>query len=129
LAGRRSSTTFAGTMTVPPPNLLDLMPARAQRFEAAADGRITVLVPRLRHPLLVRWLRRLAARPVRVRLDEVGSFVWQQCDGRATVETIVERVRARFGDDADATLARTAQFVRTLVKGNLVTLDRPREAA
>jgi len=116
-------------MTVPPPNLLDLIPARAQRFETDDDGRITVLVPRLRHPLLVRWLRRLAARPVRVRLDEVGSFVWQQCDGSATVETIVERVRARFGDDADAALARTTQFVRTLVKGNLVTLDRPREAA
>ena len=113
-----------------PQNLYDFRPVRAARFEVGADGLVAIVVPRFTNRLLVKFLvPRLRAPDYRVRLDAIGSFVWQQCDGSATVETIVERVRARFGDDADAALARTTQFVRTLVKGNLVTLDRPREAA
>ena len=112
------------------PNLLDLKPVRAQRFETADDGRVTVLVPRFQHPLLARYVLPLfARRTIRVRLDELGSFVWALCDGATTVEALTELVRERFGGDADEARTRTAQFVRTLVKGDLVTLDRPRQAA
>ena len=116
-------------MHAPPANLLDLMPTRAERFETAADGRVTVLVPRLRNPLLVRVLKRLAAKPMRVRLDELGSFVWVQCDGVTTVHTIADRVRERFGGEAEAVMLRTGRFVNTLVKGDLVTLAGPPRAS
>lgn len=84
---------------------------------------MVVRVPKFRHRLLARWLVPLLARPeFRVRLDAMGSFVWGQCDGHATVLEIAQRAKQRFGGDAAAVEERVAQFVQRLLRERLVTL-------
>jgi Coenzyme PQQ synthesis protein D (PqqD) len=109
-----------------PVNLLGLRPARGARWERRPDGLVTVLVPRFRNRLAVRWLMPLFARPdITVRLDEEGSFVWDRCDGDTTVLAIAEQLQQKIGGDADAVMDRVGRFVQKLVHTNLATIELP----
>ena len=59
--------------------------------------------------------------PPRIRLDELGSFAWLALDGRTTVGTIADRVRIRFGEDAEPVEQRLGQFVHILRRERFVS--------
>ena len=87
---------------------------------------MTLLVPRFRNRLAVRFLMPLFARPdITVRLDDEGSFVWDRCDGSTTVLAIAEQLQRKTGGDADALLDRVGRFVHKLTHANLVTIELP----
>ncbi|MBM4060699.1 MAG: PqqD family protein [Planctomycetes bacterium] len=110
-------------MSKAPANLYELRPVQALGFETGADGLVSVLVPRFENRLLVKLLVPLLRRPTfRVRLDALGSFVWSQCDGRATVTEIAARACAEFGGDAGAMLERTGSFLAKLVRERAVRM-------
>lgn len=105
-------------------NLFDLRPARGFGSETR-DGRTVVLVPKFRAQWL-RWVRTLIARPdFRVKLDDEGTFVWEQCDGRSTVLEIADRLHARLGGDQAEVRERVGRFVQRLLRDELLTLDHP----
>jgi hypothetical protein len=111
--------------TADPPFPL-LVPVRAHRWEEGAGGLVTVFVPKFSGRFTRRWLMPLLARPdVRLRLDELGSFVWRECDGRTTVADLAERVHRRFGGGPDESLARVSSFVRQLGRTTSVTFLAP----
>ena len=55
------------------------------------EGRVTVLIPRKGTSKL---LKRIALLPPvkRVRFDDIGSYVWELCDGKRTVEDIIQEL-------------------------------------
>ncbi len=109
-----------------PVNLLELRPARSARWERGPDGRVTLLVPKFRNRLAVRWLVPLLARPdVTVRLDDEGSFVWDRCDGGTTVLAIAEQLQRTVGGDADALVDRVGRFIEKLARAQFVTMNLP----
>jgi hypothetical protein len=113
-------------VTRPPENLYELCPVHAAAFETGADGLVAVLVPRFENWLLRKLLMPLLRRPdFRVRFDPLGSFVWQQCDGRATVVEIAARATAKFGGDAEAMLHRTGAFLAKLARERVVAMRQP----
>ena len=112
-----------------PQNLYDFRPVRAARFEVGADGLVAIVVPRFTNRLLVKFLvPRLRAPDYRVRLDAIGSFVWQQCDGSVTVAEIGARASVRFGGDAAAMAQRVGDFLAKMDRERFVAL-RARDAA
>lgn len=111
-----------------PQNLFELVPVRAVRFEDDADGRVVLLVPKFRAKLFVRFLvPRLSKPDQRVRLDAIGTFVWQQCDGRATVAELGRRAWERFGGERESLEQRAAEFVARLAAERCLTFA-PRKA-
>lgn len=54
--------------------------------QSAKAGRVT--------QAMARWLR--VPKERHVELDEVGSFVWEQCDGDHTVESIVQQTGRHY---------------------------------
>ena len=73
-----------------PLNLLELVPQRVAKWEEK-DGQIIILKPKFTHPWAVKnILPRLRKPYYRVKLDEIGSAVWQLCDGQRTVKEIGE---------------------------------------
>jgi len=93
------------------------------------DGRVTLLVPRFTGRLTRRWIAPLLRRPhVRVHLDATGSFVWRQCDGRATVAEIAARAQAHLGGDADDARRRVVIFLRRLVRADAIHFLAPAAA-
>lgn len=88
------------------------------------DDRCVLLRPRLRSARLARWVKRLGGDPYyRIRLDEVGSLIWQACDGETSLAQIARRMRDRFGDKVEPVDQRLVQFVRSLLKGRMVSVD------
>ena len=111
-----------------PANLYDLVPRRGVRWERGPEGRVTLLVPKFRNRLAVRWVVPLLAHPdVAVRLDEEGTLVWDRCDGGTTVLGIAEQLHRERGGDLESWVDRVGRFVARLAHGNLVTMELPGE--
>jgi hypothetical protein len=105
-----------------------LLACRARRtaeHEVDPKGCVIVLQPRFSwkplQRLMVRWKRPY----LRVKLDELGSFVWLRCEGVATVSEIVVCIEEAFGDKVPNVRDRTLRFVRMLARSQLVMLERP----
>ena len=85
------------------------------------DNRVILQVPKFRGKtgeMFCRILRRPSY--ITVHLDFLGSFVWERCDGRHTVEDILHELEHHFGEkDLEA---RLIQFLYDLTKNGLVTL-------
>jgi len=106
-------------------DLLDAVPVANTSVRSVDHGdRVTLYVP-LRSSWwnsgLMAWV--LPMRKERgVELDKIGTAVWRQCDGTATLEQIIDRFaqehRLRFNE---ARLAVT-QFVRSMTQRNLVAM-------
>lgn len=94
----------------------DLVQVRMQKF----DGR------------LGKWLCRVLHRPnyAMVRLDELGSFIWKQCDGSTTIADILTALDEEMGNrfDAEEKLEkRTFYFFHMLRNRGLVTWGKGKE--
>ena len=85
------------------------------------EGRVAVLVPRFGHGRLGRRFERLLRlRPYRLRLDELGTFVWERLDGERTVREIADDVERMFGEKARPAAERVVIFLRRLERGRLI---------
>ena len=104
-------------------NLLALKPVRNVEWESRENGLVVLCVPKFRHPLLRRWvLPRLRTPVLRVKLDDVGSFVWGLCNGENTVGMIAGKLREEFGERLDPESDRLALFFRMLEREHYVSM-------
>jgi len=116
---RRRRSRWAGV------DFLALRPERAVDFDRdEPDEQVILLVPRFRSGLLGRWLQpRLAPERahIRVRLEERGSWIWRQCDGRRTVADIVTGFLASFPADREQADQRVCRFLYHLAENRFVS--------
>ncbi len=105
-------------------NLLDLKPVRNLEWETKENDLIVLLVPKFRNRVLLRYLLPRLAKPnIRVELDGYGSFLWQQCDGAATVFEIAQRMKTKFGDEFDPSYERIGSFVRQMLRNDFIRTE------
>lgn len=98
-------------------NLLDLIPETAVEIRREEDGKITVLEPRFIGGFLGKYVQpRLKRSHLTIELDEVGTLVWDACDGQRDIRAIAVLLSQRFGDDFDPEYQRLALFIRTMVQ-------------
>lgn len=55
-----------------------------------------------------------------LHLDAMGSFVWRQMDGEASILSIGDALREQFGEDAEPLYPRLAHYVALLAHYGLV---------
>lgn len=109
-------------MAEPVRNLLEMVPERNREWRLGADGAVRVLEPRFGASRLGRWLAgRLGAAPIEVRLDSLGTAVWEACDGTTTVGEMLARLRQRFGPALEPADERLARFLRELERTRFIT--------
>ena len=114
---------MARTLTVE--GMLLMVPTRAVPFETREAGRVTLLRPKFVSPWLA-WLQPLLPRPVfRVKLDEIGSFLWLRVDGIATVESLCEQLGAAFGERVEPVRERGLTFIYQMMEGRFLDLKDP----
>jgi len=94
--------------------VLAFRPRTARQWEMLPDGRVAILVPKFGGRILGRWLQPRLHNPFfLIHLDDVGTFVWQQCNGVRDGRQIVEALQERFPDMAQVQ-ARFIFFMRQL---------------
>jgi hypothetical protein len=102
-------------------NLLDLIPVQNIQSEKDEKGLFVLLKPKYSHPLLVKHLLPRLKKPFyKVKLDEVGSFIWKLCDGKNTVKDIGEKLKANFGPRVDPLYERLSFFLQNLEKNRFI---------
>lgn len=55
-------------------------------------------------------------------LNEVGTLIWELCNGKNTIEDLVEEVMKKFDVAKNIALADVEEFVQELVKEGLLKL-------
>jgi len=109
-------------------NFLTLRPLARHRHEAGDDGLVTVFIPKFKNKYLIKFLVPSWKSPeFRIKLDELGSAVWQSIDGRKTVERICEELSERMGDKIHPAEERVTKFLSTLYYQGFVTFKELEE--
>ena len=49
-----------------------------------------------------------------IKLDEYGSFLWKELDGRRTVGQLAQRMKEQFGDKAEPLYERLVHYMQIL---------------
>ena len=62
-----------------------------------------------------------------LKLDEVGTFVWNLCDGKHTVKDIVEAMVARYKLSRREVEVSLTEFLRRLAKRGMIAVAVPRD--
>jgi hypothetical protein len=114
---------FGKKKTVEALNLLELIPKRVREFDMDENEIVTVNMPRFEHAWMLRHLVPSWKSPyMRTRLDDVGSFIWLQCDGKTPVHVIADRLLERFGEDIEPVHDRLKVFLQQLTRRTWMTL-------
>lgn len=104
------------------PNLLTMRPSKNCDYEEI-NGRIVLLVPRKHNPFLLRLIPALKSRShLRLHLDEIGTYTWQQIDGQNTVLDIADHLKAKFGETIEPAYPRLGLFINQMARRGLVLL-------
>ena len=104
--------------------ILNCVPHRLAEWQADGDGLVITERPKPQtRGLRGAWdhLRWLMSHP-KIRLDKLGSAVWQQIDGIATLGELSESTSIIFPDRADDMELRLALFATALHHQGLIEL-------
>ena len=102
-------------------NLLDLIPVRNIKWEKKEDGLIVLLKPKFELALLKKYvLPRLKNPCYRIKLDPVGTFIWELCDGNLSVKKLAKSLKEKFGDEVEPFYDRLALFLQSLEKNHFI---------
>ena len=102
----------------------DLVPRKLVTHEdSPEDDRAILLIPRFRRGLLAKYIQPRLKKPYhKVRLDEVGTFVWRQIDGVSTVDNISIAMKHHFGEKVEPVVDRLVQFLSTMFRHKFIEL-------
>lgn len=103
-------------------NFLTLRPKWNRRWEQIDDSRAVIFIPKFGEHVFGKWIMAKIQTPdYRLTLDEIGSFVWQNCNGMASVQEIAEKLQGRFGDKVEPVYERLELFFRQLEKSRSIS--------
>ncbi|MYN66105.1 MAG: PqqD family protein [Acidobacteria bacterium] len=97
-------------------------PRRRLDWRELDDGCCVVLRPQLGEGRIGRWIASKLGDPCyRIRLDDVGSFIWKACDGETPLTQIAGRLRAEFGERVEPAEERLARFIQSMLRSRMVS--------
>ena len=104
-----------------PVNLLNLVPVQNTEWEKEKEGLVVLLKPKFQNTFLKKHLLSLMKKPYyRIKLDEVGSHVWNHCDGKHTVKDVADSLYQKFGEKVEPLYDRLALFFQSLEKNRFI---------
>jgi len=106
-------------------NSLDLTPVRQMEFETNDKGKVDILMPRFRNAVLKRALHsKRKGEYIRIHLDDLGSAIWMQVDGKMNVHELCTRLQTTHPEKLnppEETEERVAKFLSLLYQERYLT--------
>ncbi len=99
----------------------------AIRFESSDDGCIMLFVPVTQRGFLGRTVGKVVPDDKQVELEQVGAFVWNLCDGKRSVQGIVEALQREYKLTKVEAEASLLAFLETLMKRKYIALEVPKK--
>ena len=108
-------------------DLLKYYPVQICKYEEN-NGRIVVLYKSSKLSFLDKYFfKRLAQKPARIDLDDIGSYLWPYFDGRHSVAEIIDIGHKKFGAKIFPANERISKFVMQMAETRLITLYQKKE--
>ncbi len=106
---------------------LNAIPVRDCEYLIVDEDRVILLLPRSKNPFLKAILNLFNSSPhVKVRLDNRGSFIWQNCDNKRTIQDICNMLIEKFGEEVKPVEERTVMFFKQLYRYGLIKFYKPK---
>ena len=106
-------------------NSLDLTPVRKMEFDKKDDGKVDILLPRFKNPVMKRALQpRRKEEYIRIHLDDLGSAIWLQIDGKMNVHELCIQLQSLYPEKLnppEETEERVAKFLSLLYQERYLT--------
>lgn len=97
-------------------NLFDIIPIRNYESEILENGRVNILIPKFTNKFLSEFLMPRLRHPfIKVNLDEIGSTVWLEIDGKKTVNEIAQTLENKFGEKIQPIEERLSKFISQMI--------------
>jgi len=105
------------------------LPNRKMEWEIeAGTKRVVILRPKYIYPPVRRLVEPFLKNKVfKIKLDDLGSVVWQNCDGQTTVERIGQTLAETFGPEIEPIYERLSKFILQLQREKFIELLCPPE--
>lgn len=106
-------------------NLLDYIPVMNSKYqwEKNEDGFVVIIVRNEGfYNKIAQKLFKVPAKS-KISLDLYGTFIWELIDGKNTIYDISEKVKLRFGKDAEPLYNRLVKYFQILKEQNFVLLE------
>ena len=104
-------------------DFLQLVPKMTVAWEHDENNNVVLLKPKFRNPFLVKHLLPRMKRPnFRIKLDEIGSSVWQSINGQSTVAEIGDKLKFVHGEKIEPVWERLQLFLNGLARNGFITL-------
>ncbi len=106
-------------------NFVDYIPKRNALYEWELNSRNLAEVLVINRGFYNRIAQLLFKKPKisRIELDEMGSFIWQEMDGRKTVYEIGTAVKAKFGNKAEPLYERLCEYIQILHNNRFIVYE------
>lgn len=103
-------------------NYLDYVPVCAPEFAWETDEKGLVNI-KVENKGFYNWLAQKFFKRPRfsiISLDEFGSFVWQQMDGKRTIYDIAQLVKTKYGEKAEPLYERLTRYFQILYRNHYI---------
>lgn len=105
----------------------EVYPVRNCKYEKN-DNIVTVLYKKEKLTFIEKtFFKKQSAKPHKIDLDEIGSFIWLAIDGKKNVGEITKIASKHFGDKIEPANERTELFINQMHKNKLVSLFKKKE--
>ena len=103
-------------------NYLDYIPICNPWFSWKVDKKGSVVVEIKNKGVYNRIAQKFWGRPKKsyIYLDDYGSFVWQQMDGKRTIYDISGLVKGEYGDEIEPLFEWLSQYFKLLYKNHFI---------
>lgn len=103
-------------------NYLEMHPYRKYDYEFRSDDLIDVLVPRFTSKFAQKFILPRMRNPfIRANLDELGSYLWIQIDGKTKVADLIQKMVERFGERVEPATERVLLFLTQLYRAGFIS--------
>lgn len=105
-------------------NVMMMIPKRRCNIQWEKEEEIITLIIK-REKVIDRIMNKLFKTPktIRIELDSIGSFVWENCDGIDTINNISKKMENHFGNKVDPVIERLVTYIRTLKNNKFIEVE------
>lgn len=101
-------------------NLLELIPVKNCEFEIFNDTVVLFQLPKVSRLEKIIF-RKLSKIPMKIDLDEIGSFIWNLADGKKNNAEILEQLKLQFENLTSAD-ERFSLFIKQMNQQGFIKL-------
>ncbi len=107
-------------------NIFELVPVRAKVDTKRDEEGNVVIIYTKNLGRIESWLHKYVGGPLMIErpLDEMGTALWDMCDGRHTVGEICRSMDTRYQEKIEPVDTRVVQFIETLLSLGLLHIKK-----